>query len=245
MAQEDRLEVLAHNLANVATIGFKADIPLFDVISSSPAPSVPGTPPPRSLAPSPPALSLEGSYVTFAGVKTDMSQGEFRHTGNPLDLAINGKGWFSIDTSRGIRYTRKGNFTLNPEGQLVTQDGWPVLGTRGTITIEGKDIRIDPGGIITVDGHETGQLKIVEAPGDDAFQKEDSSLFAPKPGVEPVEREAHMDVKQGFLELSNVNPIKGMTALIDVMRAYESYQKVLQTFGETASRAINDVGRLR
>lgn len=245
LAQESRLEVLAHNLANVATIGFKADVPIFEVISSPRTPSVPGMPSARSATPPPPALSFEGTYVTFVGVKTDMSPGELRSTGNPLDVAINGKGWFSVQTPRGIRYTRKGTFTLDNQGQLVTQDGWPVVGNRGPITIQGRDVRIDPRGVITVDEQEIDQLKLVVAPGDDAFQKEESSLFAPKPGVAPVAAEATMDVKQGYVELSNVNAIKGMTALIDVMRAHESYQKVLQAFSETTSRVINDVGRLR
>ena len=245
LAQASRLEVVAHNLANAATIGFKADIPVFQVTSPPRTPAGPGILPARSLASSPPELSIEGTYVTFVGVKADMSPGELRNTGNPLDVAINGKGWFSIQTPRGIRYTRKGNFTLNNQGQLVTQDGLPVVGNQGPITLQGGTVKIDPHGAITVDEQEVDQLKIVVPPSDDAFQKEESSLFAPKPGVAPVEAEATGDVKQGYVELSNVNVIKGMTELMDVLRAHESYQKVLQALNEAASRVINDVGRLR
>lgn len=244
MVQERRLEVLAHNLANVATVGFKADIPIFEVVPVPPPPAsmIPVMSPSTALTPTP---SLAGVYPTFAGIRTDMSQGELLNTGNSLDLAINGKGWFAVQTDQGIRYTRKGNFTLNNQGQLATQDGWLVVGNRGPITIRGNDIRIDPRGTITVDEQEVDQLNIVTAPSDDAFEKEEGVLFALKPGIQPGGADAAMDVKQGFLERSNISPFRGMVELVNVMRANESYQKVLQTFSDITSRAINDVGRLR
>ena len=93
---------------------------------------------------------LQESYVGFTGVKADLSAGEFRSTGNPLDVAINGKGWFFIETSAGTRYTRNGSFSLNHEGQLVTQDGWPVIGNNGPITLQGNVVKIDSHGGITL-----------------------------------------------------------------------------------------------
>lgn len=244
MVQERRLEVLAHNIANVATVGFKADIPIFEVVPVPPPPAsmIPVMSPSAALTSAP---SFEQGYPTFTGIKTDMSQGELHGTGNSLDLAINGKGWFAVQTAQGIRYTRKGNFTLNDQGQLATQDGWLVVGNRGPITIQGNHIRIDPRGTITVDEQEVDQLSIVTAPSDDALQREGGSLFALKPGIQPGGTDAAMDVKQGFLERSNISPFRGMMELVDVMRANESYQKVLQIFSDITSRAINDVGRLR
>jgi flagellar basal-body rod protein FlgF len=244
-AQERRLEALAHNLANVATAGFKADIPRFEVV---PAPS-----PPAVLAALPthpqtllsPTAFVQNAYPIFTGVKTDLSAGELRQTGNPLDLAINGQGWFSVETPQGVRYTRNGSFTLDHQGQVVTQDGWPVLGNGGPITVQGSNIIVNPSGAIIVDGQEIDRLKVVTAQENDAFQKAEHALFTLSPGATAIDVEAKADIKQGFLELSNVNPIQGMTALIDAMRAYESYQKMLQTWSETTSRAVNDVGRLR
>jgi flagellar basal-body rod protein FlgG len=104
---------------------------------------------------------------------------------------------------------------------------------------------INPQGTIIVDGQEIDKLKIVDAQENDAFQKAEHALFALRSGASVEGTEAAADIKQGFLEQSNVNPIKGMTALIDAMRAYESYQKVLQTWNEMTGRAVNDVGRLR
>ena len=245
LAQEHRLAVLTHNLANAATIGFKADVPRFEVTFPPPPTSLPENPAATERIPSPAPLLAGEGYVSFTGVTADLSPGALRSTGNPLDLALGGRGWFSVQTPRGTMYTRKGTFTLDSQGQLVTQEGWPVIGTRGPIAIEGKDVTVDPRGTVTVDGQEVDQLKIVAPPDADAFQKADSSLFALQPGKAPLESVTDAEVKQGFLELSNVNVIQGMTALIDVMRTYEAYQKVQQTFGETTARGVNDVGRLK
>jgi len=244
LAQERRLEVLAHNLANVATAGFKADIPLFEVVPAPSPLAMPGALPIHPQTPSSPIAFVPDAYTVFTGVKADLSAGELRQTGNPLDLAINGKGWFSVETPQGIRYTRNGSFTLDHQGQLVTQDGWPVLGHGGPITIQGSNVLVSPRGAVIVDGQEIDRLKVVAAQGNDAFQRAEHALFALRPGATVEETADGADIKQGFLELSNVNPIQGMTALIDAMRAYESYQKMLQTWNETTSRAVNDVGRL-
>jgi flagellar basal-body rod protein FlgF len=245
LVQERRLEVLTHNLANVTTTGFKADVPLFEVVSSSPSTLVPGAFPVRGIAPTSPVPFVQEAHVTLTGVKADLSPGELHHTGNPLDVAINGQGWFSVQTPQGIRHTRNGSFTLNNQGELVTHDGWPVMGNNGPITIQGSNVKISPQGVLSVDGQEVDQLKILQVSEESALQKAEGSLFAVKPGATANEAGPELDLKQGYVELSNVNPIKGMTALIDAMRAYESYQKVLQTWSETTARAVNDVGRLR
>lgn len=245
VAQERRLEALTHNLANVATAGFKADVPIFEVVSGPLPMGMPRALPTRLQTPSLPAASIQDAYSVFTGVMADLSPGELRQTGNSLDVAINGKGWFTVDTPLGERYTRNGSFTRDLQGQLVTHDGWPVLGNNGPITIQGSAVMINPRGAIIVDGQEIDRLKVVEAQEPDAFQKAEHSLFALRPGASAEATETAGDIKQGFLELSNVNPIQGMTALIDAMRAYESYQKVLQTWNETTGRAVNDVGRLR
>jgi flagellar basal-body rod protein FlgG len=245
LAQERRLEVLAHNLANATTAGFKADVPVFEVVSApSPAP-MPATSPMSPVASPIPTPLMRDSYIAFAGMRVDTSSGELRHTGNPLDVAIDGRGWFAVETPQGVQYTRNGSFTLTAQGQLVTHDGRPVLGTTGPITIRGNQISIDSRGVISVDGQEIDRLKVIDVQGNDALYKVGHSLLAAAPGASVADPTTNAAIKQGFLEQSNVNPINGMTALIDAMRAYEAYQKVLQTWSETASRAVNEVGRLR
>jgi flagellar basal-body rod protein FlgG len=245
LAQERRLEALTHNLANMATPGFKADVPIFEVIPGPLPMGMPAVFPTQSHTLSSPLSFVQDTYSVFTSVKVDLSAGELRQTGNSLDVAIHGQGWFSVETPNGVRYTRNGSFTLNPQGQLVTHEGWPVLGNGGPITIQGTNVIINPQGTIIVDGQEIDRLKVVDAQDNDAFQKAEHALFALRSGASVEGTETAADIKQGFLEQSNVNSIKGMTALIDAMRAYESYQKVLQTWHETTGRAVNDVGRLR
>jgi flagellar basal-body rod protein FlgG len=173
---------------------------------------------------------------------TDYSRGPIQRTGNPLDAAIDGEGFFSVQTEQGIRYTRNGAFTINPDGNLSTHDGDPILGEGGEIAIDGADVRFDGSGNVIVDGTVTDKLRIVKITEPTALKKIGKTLFQldeNKGTEEPLE---YGGVQQGFLEGSNVNAVKVMTELIEVQRGYESYQKMIQTMGEMASRVISGVG---
>jgi len=230
---EKKLAVLANNLSNISTVGFKRD-KAFQLSGLKENPE--GSPIPyKSQNPFP---------IMPFGTRTDFSFGPMKQTGNALDLSLSGNGFFCIETPEGIQYTRKGNFTLNEEGVLVTQKGLAVLGEGGEIEIKGKNVVVDEKGNISVDGNQVGTIKIVDFPQPYALKKSGSSLFVlADPDIAENEAE-EVDVRQGFVEFSNVDAITVMTEMIEVLRGYESYQKTIQSIDDVSSKAINDVGRL-
>lgn len=230
LMQELRMNVLANNLANINTLGFKQDMLSVAV--------------PEKDEDSSPGAASQGSRLPFEiGTRVDFSPGEFRPTGNDLDLAIDGEGFFCVETATGTRYTRKGNFSLNALGEVVTQEGWPVIGEGGKLTVTGTNIRVDEAGKLFVDDGEVGGFKIVnfEEPG--SLEKVGDNYFKPVGDAKPGQAE-DAQVRQGFVELSNVNAVKMMAEMIDTVRGYESYQKMIQTINEITSKSINEVGRL-
>jgi len=180
-----------------------------------------------------------------AQMTIDFTQGSLQPTGNPLDLAISGEGFFKIQTDQGIRYTRNGTFALNQEGLLVTDQGNPVLGENGPITIDGDHINITETGDIQVDDEIVGKLSLVTFDNLAGFSKQADSLFVyggaaqdEMPVVAPV------SVEQGALEQSNVQTMMEMTNMVETSRNYESYQKLIQTIDEMDAKAINEVGQV-
>ncbi|MDI6791172.1 MAG: flagellar hook-basal body protein, partial [Thermodesulfobacteriota bacterium] len=176
--------------------------------------------------------------------------GEVKQTGNPLDAALNGPGFFKIDTPDGIRYTRAGNFALNGDNVLVTAQGYPVMGQGGPITLDGTTIEINEVGGISMDQAgdgimaEADSLAVVNFDDPSVMEKVGNSLYRLK---DPQANEIPADgtqVRQGYLEQSNVNVMEEMVQMIQVQRNYEAYQKIIQLFDEIDSRAINDVGKL-
>jgi len=178
-------------------------------------------------------------------VKTDLSQGSLRLTGNPLDIAVEGDGFFEIETPRGIRYTRSGNFCLNADGVLVTKNGAPVLGKNGSILIGKGDITIDTQGQIKVDEKVVDTLSVVRFVRPERLRKEGLSYCVYNGDQNEIVKPEKVLVKQGCLEESNVMVVEEMTKMIETLRTYESYQKIIQTFDETSNKAINDVGRVQ
>lgn len=233
--QRLRLQILSNNLANINTAGFKEDRAVFRL----PEQGLDSANDPRD--------PLSDSATSFSSVipmttHTNYAHGPIQRTGNPLDLAIEGKGFFSVQTDQGVRYTRNGSFTINPEGVLSTQDGDPIMGEGGEITIDGSDVSFDGSGNVIVDGILTDKLKIVTFSDTKALQKIGRSLFRLDENKGAEEPLAFGGVQQGFLEGSNVNAVKVMTELIEVQRGYESYQKMIKTMDEMASRVISGVG---
>jgi flagellar basal-body rod protein FlgF len=247
LVQQMRLEILTNNLANINTIGFKEDMAIFRAYIPGSQEPIEGITEMGSIPVSWETFNpgLPSNYhVEFEGTKTSFSPGQLKHTGNELDLGLDGNGFFCVKTPEGVQYTRKGNFSLNKDGVLATQDGLPVLGNAGEIKIDGRNIAIDIQGNISVDGKQVDTLKIVDFANPYALEKVGDTLFAPM-GTEVSEETADgVKVSQGFLELSNVDPVKVMTEMIEVLRAYESYQKIIRYVDETTSKAINEVGTL-
>lgn len=173
---------------------------------------------------------------------TDHSQGTLIETGNPLDLAIEGEGFFKVSTPSGTRYTRDGNFTVDAIGRMVTQDGFPVLGKNGPVTLTGEDIAFGDQGEVIMDAMVFDSLDLATASDLRALTKEGKNLFAlnPEKGAEMPAYEAR--VHQGALEAANISTVTEMTHLIDAQRMYESSGKVMRTSDETDARA-NQLGR--
>jgi len=236
-----RLEVLTNNLANVNTAGFKADDIAFQVTARASDQEETDNeatkePAQRSNDNLPATMKLSGY--------TDFSAGASRHTGNALDVALEGKGFFSVQTPSGTQYTRQGSFTFNQDGVLVTQDGHPVVGEGGEITIEGKTVVIDEEGYISVDGNEVDRLKIVLFSNQKTLAKVGNSLFTAAESGQTPQTAENVVVKQGYLENSNVNAIRMMTDMIAEMRIVEAYQKMMRTADTANTKAVNELGRL-
>lgn len=175
--------------------------------------------------------------------KTDFGQGHLKKTGGKLDLALSGPGFFQIETPAGIRYTRNGTFTLNSEGTVVNMDGYPL---RGDLSIPAKtiDLVINASGEIFADGQSIGTIEIVEFDDSSVLAKEGNSLFKTRSPEDSGKEAEKTTVEQGFIESSNVNVIHSTINLIDTTRTYEAFQKMILTFEEINTKAINEVGSL-
>lgn len=175
--------------------------------------------------------------------KTDLSQGHLKDTGGKLDLALNGPGFFQIETPGGIRYSRNGAFTLSGEGVLVNKDGYPI---RGDLTFpeKTKEITINEDGEVFADGQSIGTIELVEFDDPSILAKEGHSLFKTRSPEESGRDAVKTSVEQGYLEMSNVNIINSTINMIDTVRTYEAFQKMIHTFEETDSKVINEVGHL-
>jgi len=183
-------------------------------------------------------------------VYTDHSGGSLKSTGNDFDLALVGKGFFCVQTPDGIHYTRKGDFTLNAEGVLVTRSGWPVLGESGEISVDGESnpnlhrkFSVDEQGHLSVDGNQVDSLRLVDFPQPYNLVKVGDALFKAKDSGPGEIQAEEVSVNQGFIELSNVDAVKMMTEMIEVLRGYESYQQIIRSVDDVNSRAINEIGK--
>jgi flagellar basal-body rod protein FlgF len=217
-------DLIANNLSNVQTAGFKKDVPLFHNILDQTLDSFRDNPP--------------------DAIKTVFSQGNIQKAGNVLDVAIEGEGFFKVKTPQGIRYTRAGNFGMNKDNVLVNANGFPIMGKQGEITLSGQTISIEKDGTIKVDGGEAGQIALVTFSDLDLLRKEGNGLFQLEvPQAEVEVRDSQF--VQGALESSNVNPIEEMVNLIDSLRSYESCLKTIQGHDEMDNKAVNDLGRVQ
>ncbi|MCK8827769.1 flagellar basal-body rod protein FlgF [Natroniella acetigena] len=184
-----------------------------------------------------------GSGVMVDEIKTDHSNGSFKKTGNTFDWAVQGEGFFAVQTPQGERYTRNGEFTLNDQGQVVTQDGHPVLGENGILQVpfEGE-ISVDNNNNLLVDGGIVDHIRITGFENKNGLSREGSNLFEATPEVDNI-FPATGGVVQGHLEESNVNPIDEMVRMINNTRNYEANQKGIQAHDDTMGKAVNEVGR--
>jgi flagellar basal-body rod protein FlgF len=215
------MEVMANNLANMTTTGFRAERVQFETVVSKEYSKLSAGMTNTDVRM--PSYSSPASFLSIRGTFTDLSQGGIETSSNPLDVAIQGKGLFVVNTPDGERYTRAGNFSLDATGRLVTQQGHAVQGSSGDILINGSEVNITASGEIIVDQVQVAQLRIVEAkPG--TLLRESGMLFSVAEGqvVADVEK---IQVQGGALEGSNVNAVRELTDMIMASRLFESFQK--------------------
>ena len=233
---ERQLDVVANNIANVNTTGYKADNSLFEEYLTSGAHEDNFVGSDRRV-----------SYVQDRGTYRDFSQGSADQTKNPLDLAIDGSAFLVVQTAAGERYTRDGGLQLNNQGQLVTVAGNPVLGTGGPIVFQptDHDINVTPDGTITVvEGNGRtdsirGKLRLVSFADAQKLLKEGLNLYTAGEGS--AQPDTKSVVRQGFLEKSNVSAVAEMSRMMEVTRAYSQIAAMLQQQGDLHKTAIQQL----
>ena len=184
-----------------------------------------------------------------AMINKDFSQGNILTTGNPLDFAISGKGFFKIDTQEGIKYTRNGNFTLDANGILVDQNGNFVMGQAGAIAIDSddvaKELAVNQNGEISLAGELVDTLDIVTFANLKNVERDAMNLLSYKGDTADEIQAEQALVQHKALEKSNIKVVEEMVRMIDYHRMFETFTKSMMTFDEIDSKAINDVGKLR
>lgn len=236
-------DVIANNLANVNTPGFKQTLVSFknimDVQVNNPYPNTPGV-----LGNISAGSAIDASVIDF-------KQGSIKTTGNPLDLALNGDGFFVIQTPQGQAYTRNGSFIINNNNEISTIDGYPVLGETGApITLnfnakdDVKDIKIDAQGNVELNKVIIDKIKVVDFENRNSLQAMGGSLYKTS-GNTPALTPEKYSISQGALEGANSNVIECMINSINGSRTYEHLSKVIETDNRTLSKVVSEVGRVR
>ncbi len=220
-----RLEVISNNLANAATPGFKSDQLQFESVLAD-----------LKAGSQEPVYSRETFY-------TDYSPGTMQKTDNALDLALQGDGFFVVNTPQGQAYTRQGSFQRGTGGRLVNADGYEVLGNNGPITIPGGRVEIGPNGVVTVNGVAAGTLSVVDFPKPYQLAKLGSGMFIPA-NAQTAAGPSTAEVKQGFLESSNVSVVTEMARMIETSRYFETCTKAIRSYDEVTAKAANELGKV-
>lgn len=229
-ARMESLEMLANNLANAETGGYKADREFYSIYTGEEATIDPQT-------------GVVSTLPVIESQWTDHSQGNLRNTSSPLDFAIDGAGFFSVQTPAGTRYTRNGSFRVSPGGVVTALDGNPVLAKAGgPITLQPNlPVELSPDGSLTQGGQLVGQFALASFD-TGALGKAGLNYFAPLEGATP--KPATGTVLQGKIEQSNVGTAESAVRLVAIMRQFEMLQKAMNLGNEMNRRAIEEVARV-
>jgi len=235
IAQQKRMDVVVNNIANMETTGFKKDglvTSSFQSILISRVGSGKVTP-----------IGNMNLGVNIAEEYTDFSQGNMEQTDRQLDVALEGDGYFTIETPNGLRYTRDGNFKVSSDGTLVTNDGYRVLGTNGPIQVGSGEVVVDEKGNIAVDGETKGTFAISAFADNTKLQKAGNNLYVNVTN-QAVLSPSDTAVKQGWLEGSNVDMATEIVEMMSVNRSYEINQRITSMLDETLDKTCNELGRV-
>jgi flagellar basal-body rod protein FlgF len=226
------LDIVANNIANADTTGFKVESLMAKADPRMPAVTQGGPKPVK--------------FVADAGVARDFGQGSLHRTDGPFDVAIEGKAFFKIATASGERYTRDGHFRTDDQGRLVTQAGDPVLAEGGEITIDPKkgNVTIAPDGTVSQGAEQIGKIAMVRFEDRSVLEKDGDNNFRNTSNLQPqAAPEARM--RQGMLESSNVKTIEQVTRMMEVTRAYEQMTNLVQSETDLARRTVERMGRVQ
>jgi flagellar basal-body rod protein FlgG len=236
IAKGRQIEAVANNLANLESTAYRRQQVVFrDVLGRLSQDDA------RALASMPVktgSVPVDMVHVVAAGEKTSSRAGSLQVTGEKLDLALDGAGYFELRTSQGTRYTRDGHFLRTSDGFLVAQDGAQVMGLRGPIRIPEGDLEVSAEGRIGVDGRQLGQLRLVDMQTPSDLEREGLNRY--RTNTRPIPARAL--VVQGSLESSNVNALREMIAMIEAHRSFESLQQAIQSYREMDAKAV-EIGR--
>lgn len=233
MTLRRELDIVANNIANANTTGFKVEELMVRTEPAKPARTAGGANPVK--------------FVLDDGVARDFGQGALTQTGGDFDLALEGQGFFKVSTAGGERYTRDGRFTMNPDGKLVTQNGQPVLDDGG------GEILLDPlkgpvniarDGTVSQGAERAGKIGVVRPTDLASFRKDGDNLYRNITNDTP-QAASNAVIHQGMLEASNVQSIQQITKLIEVNRAYESVSKMMDTTSELSRSAVERMGKVQ
>jgi flagellar basal-body rod protein FlgF len=246
LPQERRLNNIANNLANLNTAGYKREkhgfVDIYRGMSTGlmdPRPSL------RTEMPWPRPNLI--SQVMLGSTGVDFGTGPLQRTDNPLDLAIQGEGFFKVQTEGGVRYTRNGHFRLTEAGGLVTENGDALLGGGGPLAVPEGTVRlvVSESGAVLADGQEIGSIDLVALADPGILEKEGRNLFRIRRGEDAEELPFAGSVLQGSLEGANVEVVEEMIAMIETLRTFESFQKVMSSTQEMDQKLIQEVGTVR
>ncbi|WP_448188899.1 flagellar basal-body rod protein FlgF [Azospirillum sp. sgz301742] len=226
MALHRQMDIVANNVANMNTTGFKQQRVLFTEFLERPA------------------MHEQASFVQDRAVVRDLAAGGMQQTGNSLDVALSGPGYFTVDTASGRRYTRNGNFRLDDQRQVVDGGGLPVLADNGqpiTIPDGTASIQIKGDGTVATELGPVGRLNVVTFKREQLMTEVGSGLYVSD--EEPQPAPAETKVAQGMLEQSNVKPVVEMTQMIEINRQYQQAQKMIESEHERIRGLIQRLGR--
>lgn len=231
MVLRREMDIIANNIANVDTTGFKVESLMQKTDPGEPARTIPG---PRPV-----------KFVAADAVARDFGQGALNKTGASLDMAIEGEGLFQVQTPNGPRFTRDGRFTTDPAGRLVTQQGFPVLSDGGgeiVIDAEKGEVSIRADGTMSQGNELVGKVGMFSFANQSALEKAGDNSFRNSSNLQPQPAET-AKLRQGFLENSNVKPVLEITRMVEVSRAYESTARMIDNAADLSRRSVERLGR--
>lgn len=242
LAQQQKMDTISNNLANVNTTGYKKEAVMFESFNDVYMVKI--------NDPEQPGYNRIGTStlgVKIGEVYTDYGQGSLLQTDNPLNMALDGSGMFAIGVKNAAgetleKYTRDGSFGLNSQGQMVTKEGYLLYGENGPITVTSPNVRITEDGYIFDGETLIDKIKVVNFENLQSLKKLGTNLYETTEATQTKGFEGR--VIQGYVEGSNASSMDEMINIINVMRTYEANQKIITTYDATLEKSVNEVGRL-